>query len=82
MKKTNLKILIRNMAIEMLIYSILLVTYFFVVLRYLGNFLTELFNNQLTIYAFLGLALIVVQSVFLETITSYLVRLLRLDRLG
>jgi len=82
MKKTNLKILIRNLAIEMLIYSILLVTYFFVVLRYLGNFLTELFNNQLTIYAFLGLALIVVQSVFLETITSYLVRLLRLDRLG
>jgi hypothetical protein len=82
MKKTNLKILIRNLAIELLVYSILLIAYFFVVLQYLGDFLTELFRDQLTLYAFLGLGLIVVQAVFLETVTSYLIRLLRLDRLG
>ena len=82
MKKTNLKVLIRNLAIELLVYSVLLVAYFFVVLQYLGDSLTDLFNNQLTLYAFLGLGLIVVQAVFLETVTSYLIRLLRLDRFG
>jgi len=82
MKKSNIKILIRNLAIELLVYGLLLVAYFFVVLRYLGDFLMKLFNNQLYVYAFLGLGLIVVQAVFLEAITSYFIRLLRLDRLG
>jgi hypothetical protein len=80
--KADLKILMRNLAIEMLVYSALLVAYFFIVLRYLGNFLTELANRQLYVYAFLGLGLIVVQAVFLETVTSFLIRLFRLDRLS
>jgi hypothetical protein len=82
MKKSNIKALIRNLVIELLVYGLLLVAYFFIVLRYLGDFLTNLFTNQLYIYAFLGLGLIVVQAVFLEAITSYLIRLLRLDRLS
>jgi hypothetical protein len=82
MKRTNLRTLFRNLAIELLIYGVLLVAYFFAVLRYLGDFLTELVNNHLYVYAFLGLGLIVVQAVFLETLTSYLLRLLRLDRLA
>jgi hypothetical protein len=82
MKKSNIKALIRNLVIELLVYGLLLVAYFFIVLRYLGDFLTRLFTNQLYIYAFLGLGLIVVQAVFLEAITSYLIRLLRLDRLS
>jgi hypothetical protein len=81
MKKTNIRILIRNLAIEFVVYGILLIIYFFAVLRFLGDFLTQLFHDQLDIYAFLGLGLIVVQAVLLETITSYLIRLLRLDRL-
>jgi|AP12_2_1047962.scaffolds.fasta_scaffold272842_1 hypothetical protein len=82
MKKSNIKALIRNLAIELFVYGLLLVAYFFIVLRYLGDFLTNLFTNQLYVYAFLGLGLIVVQAVFLEAITSYLIRLLRLDRLS
>jgi hypothetical protein len=82
MKKSNIKALIRNLVIELLVYGLLLVAYFFIVLRYLGDFLTNLFTNQLYVYAFLGLGLIVVQAVFLEAITSYLIRLLRLDRLS
>jgi hypothetical protein len=82
MKKSNIKALIRNLAIELFVYGLLLVAYFFIVLRYLGYFLTNLFTNQLYVYAFLGLGLIVVQAVFLEAITSYLIRLLRLDRLS
>ena len=81
MKTTNIRVLVRNLIIEIFLYGVLLIIYFFVVLQYLGDFLTNLFNNQLYIYAFLGLGLIVVQAVLLEMITSYLIRLLRLDRL-
>ena len=75
------RIFLRNILIELLIYSVLLVIYFFAVLRYLGQFLTELFYSQSVIYAFLGLALIVAQGVLLESLTSYLIRLLRLERM-
>lgn len=81
MQKSNIRVLIRNLIIELILYGILLVIYFFAVLQFLGNFLTDLFNNQLVVYAFLGLGLIVVQAVLLETVTSFLLRLLRLDRL-
>lgn len=81
MKTSKIKLLIRNLFIEILIYGILLVVYFFLVLRYLGNFLTDLFENQLFLYSILGLGLIVAQAVLLETITSYLIRLFRLDRM-
>ena len=81
MEKSNLRILIRNLAIEMVIYGVLLVN-FFAVLRVLGGFLTNLFETQLTLYAFLGLALIVAQAVLLENVTSALIRWLRLDKIG
>ena len=54
--------------------------YFYAVLRFLGDFLINLFENQLLVYSFIGLGLIVAQAVLLETITSFLIRLLRLDR--
>jgi len=81
MQKPNIRILIRNFIIELLLYGVLLVIYFFAVLQFLGNFLTDLFHNQLVIYSILGLGLIVAQAVLLETVTSFLLRLLRLDRL-
>ena len=65
----------------MSIYGVLLVIYFLLVLRFLGDFLFDLFNNQLVVYGFVGLGLIVAQGILLETITSFLIRLLRLDRL-
>ena len=81
MKRPNIRILVRNFIVEILVYGVLLVGYFYLVLHYLGDFLTNLFDNQLHIYSFLGLGLIVAQAVLLEMVTSYLIRLLRLDRL-
>lgn len=81
MKKTNFRLLIRNLVIELLIYGVMLVIYFFAVLRLLGKYLTDLYQNQIFFYAILSLVLIVVQGVFLEAITSFLVRKLRLDRM-
>ena len=79
-KKTELRRLIRNFAVELVIYSILLVVYFFAVLRFLGDFLTNLAQNYTLVYAVVGLALIVAQAVLLETLTSALMRWLHLER--
>lgn len=81
MKKANLRIFARNLVIELLLYGVMLIIYFLAVLRFLGNFLTDLYQNQIFFYAILSLVLIVVQGVFLEAITSFLIRLFRLDRM-
>jgi hypothetical protein len=64
-----------------LIYTALVVGYFLLVLRLLGEPLKKLFTDHLTLYAFAALALIVVQGVVLEFLTSFLVSRLRLERL-
>lgn len=78
--KPDLPRLIRNFLIELVVYGILLVIYFFAVLRFLGDPINSLYTNNTAVYAFVGLGLIVLQAVALEAVTSYLIRLLRLDR--
>jgi hypothetical protein len=73
--------LIINFAIELVVYGVLVVGYFYVVLRFLETFLTGLFRNNTTLYAFLGLGLVVGQGVLLETVTSYILDWLNLERL-
>ena len=75
------RILIRNFAIELIVYAILVIAYFFLVLRTLGPWLTGLYANNLRIYAIAALALIVVQAVILEAVTSFLIERLGLERL-
>ena len=73
--------LIRNFVIELIVYGILLVIYFFLALRFLAEPLSRLFANNLVVYAIIGLGLIVVQAVFLEFVTSLLFDFLGLNRL-
>jgi len=80
-QRPKLQKLVRNFIIELVIYGILLVIYFFAVLQFLGGMLSNLYINNTTIYAIFGLTLIVTQAVVLEAVTSYLIRLLHLDRL-
>jgi hypothetical protein len=81
LESTEVRTLIRNFAIEVLIYTALIVGYFFLVLRFLGRPLERLYTNNLTLYAFVALALIVVQAAVLELITSFLINRLGLERL-
>jgi hypothetical protein len=74
--------LIRNFIIELVVYGVLLVAYFFLALRYLAAPLSRLFDSSLIVYAILGLILIVVQAVFLEFVTSLLFDFLGLHRLS
>ena len=73
--------LIRNFTIELVVYGVLVVGYFLLVLRWLGEWLTALYENDLRIYAVVALVLIVVQGVLFEKITTFLIERLGLERL-
>ncbi len=73
--------MIASFAIELVIYAILVVAYFLLVLRLLGQPLYRLFSANLVPYAFLALVLIVAQAVALEAVTSFIMGLLGLDQL-
>jgi len=71
--------LIRGFVVELAVYAALVVAYFLLVLRLLGEPLNRLFHSSLPIYALAALGLIVVQAVALESLTSFLLRRLGLD---
>jgi hypothetical protein len=77
----NIKILIRNFVIELVVYGTLVVGYFLIALRYLNDFLTNLFQSNLVVYALLALFLIVAQGVLLDGLTSFLLNRIKLESL-
>ena len=79
--KGNPKSLVRNFILEMIVYGALFVIYFMVLLRFLGQPLTGLYDSNLRYYAIVALALIVAQGVVLEWVTSFLLDFLGLERL-
>lgn len=81
MDKAQIRGLIRNFAIEVLVYGLLVLGYFLLVLRFLGEPLAKLYTNNLVLYAFVALGLILTQGLVLEVITSFLLNRLGLERL-
>ena len=65
-----------SFAIELLVYGLLVVAYFFLVLHFLGDWLAQLDKQSVRLYALLSIALIIGQAVVLEWITTFLLRLL------
>jgi hypothetical protein len=80
-KNITVRKLAIDFAIELLIYGVLVVGYFYLVLRLLGPWLTHLFQNDLVTYAVIGLSLVVAQGVILEQVTSLILNWLNLNRL-
>ena len=81
MNEQRIWMLVRNFVIELIVYSILVVAYFVVALRLLGEWLARLFHSNLVTYALISLGLIVAQGVLLDLITSFLLDRLDLSRL-
>jgi hypothetical protein len=81
MNEQRIWMLVRNFVIELIVYSILVVAYFVVALRLLGEWLARLFHSNLVTYALISLGLIVAQGVLLDLITSFLLDRLNLGRL-
>lgn len=78
--QTMWKSLLRKFIIELILYAMLVVIYFLLVLRYLGDWLTSFFSEKPVIYAVIALVLIVAQGFTLEAITSFLIERLNLER--
>ena len=76
MKKETAKTL-RAFAIELVIYALLVVAYFFLVLHLLGQWLYQLEVQHRYTYAAIAILLIIGQAVLLESVTTFLIRLIR-----
>ncbi|MEO7167683.1 MAG: hypothetical protein ABI787_05870 [Spartobacteria bacterium] len=66
-----------SFAIELIVYGILVVAYFFLVLHFLGDWLARLNHDSVRLYALVAIGLIIGQAVVLESVTTLLLRLLR-----
>ena len=77
----NFRFLLRNLVLELVLYGTLVIGYFVIALRYLNDYLTNLFQNNLIFYALLALLLIVAQGVLLDGLTSFLLNQIKLERL-
>ncbi|MDB6034520.1 MAG: hypothetical protein JWM16_4858 [Verrucomicrobiales bacterium] len=71
---------LRDFAIELVIYAVIVVAYFFLVLHFLGDWVTSIYKTHRTLYAFIALTLIVVQGVVLEMLTTALMKRIRRDQ--
>jgi len=75
--KTEAAKTLRAFLIELAVYGVLVTAYFFLVLHYLSRWLEDLHLNHVKLYAIVAIALIIGQAVVLESVTTWLMRLLR-----
>lgn len=76
MKKETARTL-RAFAIELAIYALLVVAYFFLVLHFLGGWLYRLESQHRYIYASVAILLMIGQAVLLQNVTTLLLRFIR-----
>ena len=69
--------MVRAFAIELVIYAVLVVAYFFLVLNLLGQWLYQIEIHHRYLYAAFAILLIIGQAVLLESVTTFLIRLIR-----
>ena len=75
--KSDARKTLLSFAIELVLYAFLIAGYFLLVLHFLGPSLAEIERNHIRLYAVLAVGLILGQSIALEAITTFLLRLLR-----
>ena len=75
-KKEKSKTL-RAFLVELAIYGVFVIGYFFLVLHYLSGWLQDLHLSHVKLYALVAILLIIGQAVVLESVTTWLMRVLR-----
>jgi hypothetical protein len=68
----------RSFLIELVVYAALVAAYVIFVIGLLSGWLHGLYDHHKILYAFVALLLIVCQGVVLETLTTFLLKLIRL----
>ena len=75
--KTEAAKTLRAFLLELGVYAVLVTGYFFLVLHYLSGWLQDLHLHHVKVYALTAIVLIIGQAVLLESVTTWLLRLLR-----
>ncbi len=70
--KREIRTALKSFLIELAVYAILVVGYYFLVLHLLGPWLEGLFEKDRRVYAGVALALVLAQGVLLEMLTRLL----------
>jgi hypothetical protein len=68
---------LRAFLIELGVYAVFVTGYFFLVLHFLADWLQDIHLHHVKIYASVAIVLIIGQAVVLESITTWLFRLIR-----
>ena len=68
---------LRAFLVELAVYAVLVTGYFFLVLHFLSGWLQELHLHHVKLYALVAIVLIIGQAVLLESVTTWLFRLIR-----
>lgn len=76
-KKKDASGALRAFLIELVVYGVLVVVYFFLVLMFLQERLHQLAQHHIRVYAVVAILLILGQAVLLESVTTGLMRLIR-----
>ena len=66
-----------SFCIELLIYAVLVVAYYFLVLHLLGDWLQRLFDHDRRLYAVTALGLIICQGLMLEVLTRLMLAFIK-----
>ncbi len=68
---------LRAFLIELVVYSALVIGYFFAVLHFLADWINHLEKAHINIYAVVVIGLIIGQAILLESVTTALMRMLQ-----
>ncbi|MEY2547149.1 MAG: hypothetical protein QOG48_2266 [Verrucomicrobiota bacterium] len=68
---------LRAFLIELAVYAVLVIAYFFAVLHLLGGWLFQLQQHHHFAYAGVAILLVIGQAVVLESVTTFLLRMIR-----
>ena len=68
---------VKAFLIELVVYAGLVIGYFFLVLHLLGGWLYELSSHHRYFYAGTAVLLMIGQAILLESLTTFMLRLLR-----
>ena len=71
---------LHRFGIQMVIYGVLVTIYLFLVWRYLSEWLVMLYYENLILYAIICLVFIIVQAVFLDSVTNFIMKRFGLDK--
>jgi hypothetical protein len=67
-------------ALHLVLYSVLLLAYFLLVLRYLAAWFAGLFHHHRAEYAIFGILIMIVQAVALDSVSAFILRCFRIAR--